>query len=76
MLAANVSKFKTAAEKIERKHNDLIDAEKESFPALRDFWRHNDFNVAACEALLTKLATGKNKHPNDKELLEALQEFR
>ena len=76
MLAENIEKFKSIAEKINQKYIHLIPAEKESFPALRFFWQQNDFDPEACEALLKNLATGKNKHPTDRELLEALQDFR
>ena len=76
MLDANATKFKFTAEKIDRKFSDLIAEEKEAYPALRNYWQQNAFNAAACDALLTKMAAGKNKHPNDRDLLSALQDFR
>ena len=76
MLSENVAKFKATIEKINVKLNDLIAGEKEAFITLKDFWQYNAFNPTYCEELLRKVALGKNKHPNDKKLLEALQDFR
>ena len=75
MLAINVSNFIAVTEHINRRQNDLLPAEKEAYPALRDFWRYNMYNPEECKILLEKMTKAKSKRPAS-DFTVVLQDFR
>lgn len=76
LLEINLHKFRIIVKKIEEQIDDLTKEEKQAFLILKDYWKQNPYNPAACNSLLEEMKQGKNWHAQDRSLLEALQRFR
>ena len=75
MLAINTSNFIAVTENINRRQKELLPAEKEAYPALRDFWRFNTYSPDVSKNLLAKMTKSNSKRPAS-DFAVILQDFR